>query len=101
MLEPGAPEARAPGHDLGAGAPTQAGCGEHVLPGRGRLLQDLGLDLLVEAVVRSGIAAVGDGTLAVAKVLAYVFRIRKAGKRYGYDNLKMDDLPIPDDMQFD
>jgi len=39
--------------------------------------------------------------LAVARVLAYVFHLRK---QFGYKkqgDLEMDDLPIPEDMQFD
>lgn len=69
LLEPCTPEAPALGDDLRAGTPTQARCGEHVFPGHGRLLDDLGLDLLVEAIVGSGVAVVGDRALAVAEML--------------------------------
>ena len=40
--------------------------------------------------------------LAVAQVLAYVLQLKRSvGRRRGYENLQMPDLPIPDDMQFD
>ena len=68
LLEPSTPKAWALGHDLGAGAPTQARRGEHVLPGCGRLFEDLDFDLLIETVVGAGIAVVGDSALAVAEI---------------------------------
>lgn len=40
--------------------------------------------------------------LAVARVLAYVYHLRQQfGGAYQRTDLEMDDLPIPDDMQFD
>lgn len=39
--------------------------------------------------------------LAVARVLAYVFHLRQTFKGAAPTDLEMDDLPIPDDMQFD
>ena len=39
--------------------------------------------------------------LAVAQVLAYVFKLRTQASTYKNSHHKMDDLPIPDDMQFD
>jgi len=38
--------------------------------------------------------------LAVAQVLAYVFQLKQQRRAQGYGDLKMGDLPIPDDMQF-
>ena len=39
--------------------------------------------------------------LAVAQVLAYVFQLKRSKKKYGQEGHKLNDLPIPDDMQFD
>jgi flagellar biosynthetic protein FlhB len=39
--------------------------------------------------------------LAVAKVLAYVFQVKRKPGRDRDGTLRLDDLPIPDDMQFD
>ena len=51
LLQAAAPETRALGHDLDACAAAEARCGQHVLPSRHGLLQDLGVDLLIEAIV--------------------------------------------------
>lgn len=39
--------------------------------------------------------------LAVAQVLAYVFQLKRSRKQYQQDHPRLNDLPIPDDMQFD
>lgn len=39
--------------------------------------------------------------LAVAKVLAYVFQVKTSPAKYKSSHLKMDNLPIPEDLQVD
>jgi len=39
--------------------------------------------------------------LAVAKVLAYVFQLKQSAHGRNQRSAKLDDLPIPDDMQYD
>ena len=69
VLHAAATKARTLGDDLSAGTPAEARCGEHVLPRGNGLLEDLGVDLLLEAIVGPDVAVVGLRALAVAEVL--------------------------------
>ena len=69
FLQARASEARTLSGDILACAPAQGGCREHVFPSAHGLLENLGIDLPVEAIVGSAIVRVGDGAFTMAEVL--------------------------------
>ena len=78
------PKARTFGDNLSACPSPQIGCREHVFPGSRRLLENLGIDLLVETIVCSAIIRIGDAALTVAKMLGYGCRRAQAGTACPY-----------------
>ena len=81
LLEPHAPEAWALRNNLYTGTSTQARRGEHVLPGRDRLLKDFGFDLPIKAIVRSSITLIGNGAFTVPEMLRQSEQARAVPQR--------------------